>query len=584
MSGVDIFSVEIIKDALDSIANEMFWTAIRASKSSIFYETYDFTTAITDAEGNVVAISLGVPLWSGVMKFLVKGMLDDVKKYEDINPGDIIVSNDPYITSTHTNDFALIMPIFHKDEIIAVTATKGHVNDIGGLNPGTWGPGSREIYHEGLFIPPVKYYREGRPNKDVIRIILGNTRIPDYVYGDIEALAAGLRLGSKRIQELIDKYGVETFKAAIKDLLEEGRRISLKRLEELPKGEFYAEDFLDDDYVTGNPLKLTARVRITDKEFVVDFSENPKCVNAPINTTYPSTFAAVAIIYIAIIDPHVRVSQGLLDPLKVIAPPGTIFNAVKPYPVSVYWETMSYASDLVWKALAPHIPNRLSAGHFLSVSAEIIAGIDPRTKEYFILVEPNPGGWGASIDKDGESALVAVGDGETYANPVEILERRYPLIVERFELNTRDGVGHGKFRGGFGIIKDYRLLCDEASFTTAINRSKFPPWGVAGGTSGTCNYIAIIRDGKEIMRVARIVDYKLRRDDVVSIRTGGGGGWGNPLERDPGLVLRDVVNGYITIDIARNVYGVVIKPDTMSIDWEGTIELREKLKKDAGKG
>lgn len=584
MGGVDIFSVEIIKNALDSIANEMFWTAIRASKSSIFYETYDFTTAITDAEANVVAISLGVTLWGGVMKFLVKGMLDDVRKYEDINPGDIIVSNDPYITSTHTNDFALIMPIFHKDEVIAVAATKGHLNDIGGLNPGTWGPGSREIYHEGLFIPPVKYYREGRPNKDVIRIILGNTRIPDYVYGDLEALAAGLRLGSKRIQELIDKYGVETFKAAIEDLLEEGRRISLKRLEELPKGEFYAEDFLDDDYVTGNPLKLTARVRITDKEFVVDFSKNPRCVNAPINNTYPSTFAAVAITYIAIIDPHIRISQGLLDPLKVIAPPGTIFNAVKPYPVSVYWETMSYAADLVWKALAPHIPDRLSAGHFLSVSAEIIAGIDPRTKEYFILVEPNPGGWGASIDKDGESALVAFADGETYANPVEILERRYPLIVERFELNTRDGVGHGKFRGGFGIIKDYRLLCDEASFTTAINRSKFPPWGVAGGTSGTCNYIAIIRDGKEIMRVARIVDYKLRRDDVVSIRTGGGGGWGNPLERDPSLVLRDVVNGYITIDIARNVYGVVIKPDTISIDWEGTIELREKLKKDAGKG
>jgi len=583
MGEVDIFSVEIVKNALDSIANEMFWTAIRASKSPIFYETYDFSTAITDAEGNIVAISIGLPLWVGVMKFLVKGMLDEVRKYEDINPGDIIVSNDPYLTGTHTNDIGLIMPIFHKDEVVAVVAAKGHVNDVGGLNPGTWGPGSREIYHEGLFIPPVKYYREGRPNKDVIRIILGNTRIPDYLYGDLEALAAGLRLGSKRIQELIDRYGFETFKAAIEGLLEEGRRISLKRLEELPKGEFYAEDFLDDDYVTGNPLKLTARVKITDKEFVVDFSENPRCVDAPINNTYPATVAAVAVTYIAIVDPHARVSQGLLDPLKVIAPPGSIFHAVRPYPVSVYWETMSYAADLVWKALASHIPDRLSAGHFLSVSAEIIAGIDPRSKEYFILVEPNPGGWGASIDKDGESALVAFADGETYANPVEILERRFPLIVERFELNIRDGAGHGKFRGGFGIIKDYRLLCDEASFTTAVNRSKFPPWGVASGASGTCNYMVIIRDGKELMRVARIVNYKLRRDDVVSIRTGGGGGWGNPLERDPNLVLWDVVNGYITIDVAKNVYGVIIDPSTMLIDWEGTNELRERSKKNIGK-
>jgi len=263
---------------------------------------------------------------------------------DEINPGDIIVSNDPYLTGTHTNDIGLIMPIFHKDGVVAA---KGHVNDVGGLNPGTWGPGSREIYHEGLFISPVKYYKEGKPNKDVIRIILGNIRIPDYLYGDLETLAAGLRLGSRRIQELIDKYGIETFKAAIEGLLEEGRRVSLKRLEELPKGEFYAEDFLDDDYVTGSSLKLSARVKIAYKEFIVDFSENPNALTHQLNNTYPATVAAVAVTYIAIVDLHARISQGLLDPLKVIASPGTIFHAVRPYPVSVYWETMSYAADLV---------------------------------------------------------------------------------------------------------------------------------------------------------------------------------------------------------------------------------------------
>jgi N-methylhydantoinase B len=576
---VDPVSVEIAKYALENIANEMFWTAIRASKSPIFYETYDFSTAITTREGDVVAISIGLPLWAGVMKFLVKNMLDEVEKYEGISQGDIIISNDPYLTGTHTNDIGLVMPIFHKDEVIAVVAAKGHVNDVGGMNPGTWGPGSREIYQEGLFLPPVKFYREGKLNKEVARIILANTRIPDYLYGDLEALAAGLRVGAKRINELLEKYGIEVLKKAIESSLEEGREISLRRLKELPKGEFRAEDFLDDDYVTGNPLKLTARIRVTDEKFVVDFSENPKCVEAPINNTYPATFAAVAVTYIAIVNPHARVTQGLLEPLEVIAPPGTIFHAVRPYPVSVYWETMSYAADLVWKALAPYIPDRLSAGHFLSVAAESIAGIDPRTGEYYILVEPNPGGWGASIDKDGESALVAFADGETYANPVEILERRFPIIVERFELNTRDGVGRGRFRGGFGIVKDYRILSDKAYFTTAVNRSRYPPWGVAGGLNGTVNYMVIIRDGKELMRVARILNYELRKGDVVSIRTGGGGGWGDPLERDPNLVLQDVINEYISVDDARSIYGVVIDPDTMTIRWEETKELRERLKR-----
>jgi len=578
MTEIDPISVEIVKSSIDSIANEMFWTAIRASKSPIFYETYDFSTAVTSHKGDIVAISIGLPLWAGVMKFLVKGMLDEVEKSEGVNQGDIIISNDPYLTGTHTNDVGLIMPVFYKDEVVAVMAAKGHVNDVGGINPGTWGPGSREIYQEGLFLPPVKFYSEGKLNKDVAKIILANTRIPDYLYGDLEALAAGLRVGNKRIHELIVKYNVEVLKTAIASLLEEGRKASFKRLKELPKGEFYAEDFLDDDYVTGNPLKLTARIKITDEKFVVDFSENPKCIEAPINNTYPATFAAVAVTYIAIIDPHARISQGLLEPLEVIAPAGTIFHAVRPYPVSVYWETMSYAADLVWKALAPYIPDRLSAGHFLSVTAEIIAGIDPRSKEYFILVEPNPGGWGASLDKDGESALVAFADGETYANSVEVLERRFPIIVDRFELNTKDGAGHGKYRGGFGIVKDYRLLCDKAVFTTATNRSKFPPWGVNRGLSGTCNYMAIIRNGQEIMRTSRILNYELRRNDVVSIRSGGGGGWGDPLERDPSAVLQDIINGYISIDVARDVYGVVIDPITMTVHWEETNQLREKIK------
>jgi len=212
----------------------------------------------------------------------------------------------------------------------------------------------------------------------------------------------------------------------------------------------------------------------------------------------------------------------------------------------------------LWKALAPHIPDKLSAGHFLSVCAEIIAGIDPRTNEYFVLVEPNPGGWGGATDKDGESSLVSFADGETFANPVEVLEIRYPVVVERCRLNVEDGTGHGKFRGGFGIVKDYRILSEEASFTTAINRANVPPWGVVGGKDGTVNYIVIIRDGKELMRLSRITNFQLKKGDIVSIRSGGGGGWGDPSERDRELVKKDVLNRYITVEDAKKIYGLTL--------------------------
>ncbi|MFQ6080622.1 MAG: hydantoinase B/oxoprolinase family protein [Candidatus Bathyarchaeia archaeon] len=574
----DVFSIEIIKNALDSIANEMFWLAIRTSKSPIFYETFDFSTAITDEKGDTVAISIGLPLWIGVMKFIATRMIEEVRKEGEVSPGDIIISNDPYLTGTHLNDIGLAMPIFHKGEIIAIGTAKGHVNDVGGMNPGSWGPGSNEIYQEGIFIPPVKYYKEGKPNKDVIRMILSNSRIPDYLYGDLEALAASLRLADRRIKELVKKYSVDLVKSAMNRMLEDGVKRATARLKELPKGEFYVEDYLDESYVSEEPLKLSAKIKITEEEFIVDFSEAPKALPAPINTPYPATLAAVGVVYVAITDPHMPFNQGLFHPLKVIAPPGTIFNAQKPYPVSVYWETMTYAADLVWKALAPLMPDKLSAGHFLSVCAEIIAGVDPRTNEYFVLCEPNPGGWGAGIDKDGESALVSFADGETYANPVEVLEIRFPVLVERCELNTQDGVGHGKFRGGFGMVKDYRLLADEAVFTTAVNRSKFPPWGIGGGWSGTTNYMVVIRDGKELMRVSRIVNFKLKKGDIVSIRSGGGGGWGNPSKRDPTLVRDDVKNGLITLEQARDIYKVVIKPETLKIDWNSTNKLRKTEK------
>ena len=563
----DLVEMEIVKNSLIAIAEEMFTVTAKTSKSPIIYDVLDFSTGLTDAEGDVVSQATGIPLFIGMLDFNAKAPLDKFGK-DGLQPGDVIIVNDPYISGTHLNDVAIVAPFFHKDELLAIGVNKGHYYDIGGMVFGSWGPKGSEVYHEGILIPPVKLYEENRLNKDVLDLLLENSRLPSYVLGDIEAQTASMKLAERRLKALVSKYGLDTVKATMDKIQRDGETVAWNRIKMLPKGVFRAEDYYDDSGVSEDPMKLTVKVEIDDDKFDVDLSGNPPAVRAAINTTYPATVAAVRIVYAAVLDPHVRYCQGFVKPLRITIPENTVFNAKKPYPVGIYWETMTYAADLVWKALAPYIPDRLTAGHFLSVVAETIAGINPRNGEAFALVEPNPGGWGAGYDKDGESALVSFADGETFITSIEVIEQRYPIIVERYQLNTEDGVGHGEFRGGFGIVKDYRLLAD-AEFTTAVNRSKFPPWGVNGGLPGTYNYMLIIKSDGSETRVRKVSGERLKAGDLVSIRTAGGGGWGDPRKRDPEKVREDVMEGYITVDDAKRIYRVVLR-ENLEIDWEAT--------------
>ena len=573
----DTFTLDIILNSLRSIAEEMFEITRKTAKNPIIYDVLDFSTGLTDGLGNIVAQATGVPLFLGIFDTMAKNILNIMGN--EIEPGDIIITNDPYISGTHLNDVGVMMPIFYKDEIVAIALNKGHWNDVGGMYFGSWGPAAQEIYQEGIIIPPTKIYSRGKLNNDLYKLIMKNSRIPDFTSGDLFAQIASLRYAEKRVIEIIEKYGVEAFKEACSKSIEDGRRLAYLKIAGLPKGAFEAYDYLDDSGTSPEPAKIKVRVEIKDREFVADFSENPLAFKAPVNTTLPALIAAVRIVYVAILEPHANISQGFFEPLRIIYKPGTVFTAEKPYPVSTYWETLTYAADLVWKALSPHMPGKLPAGHFLSVVAEIIAGRDPRTGELFALVEPNPGGWGATSNRDGVNALVSFADGETYASSIEVLEQRYPLIVERYSLNIEDGVGHGKFRGGFGVIKDYKIYAREAIFTTAINRAKIPPWSVDRGLNGTRNCMILMTSNGVRTRVRKIAAFRLSEGDVVSIRTGGGGGWGDPLERDPELVLMDVINEYITIDEAREIYGVIIDKETLKINLEKTKQTREKLKR-----
>jgi N-methylhydantoinase B len=576
----DVVSLRIIKNSLDNIAKEMFWATVRTAKSSIIYETYDFAPAITNRKGDLISIGTGIAVFLGVMPIVAKAVMEDIEKHDlGLSPGDIFIINDPYRISTHLNDIALAMPIFYKDELVAIGTIRGHVNDVGGMNPGSWGPDAAEIFQEGLIIPTSHFYKDGKLNKEVVRMILSNNRIPDFVYGDLEALASALRYAYTRINNLCDKYGIDLVKEAMDDRINDGKIMAKNRLKELIKGEFFAEERIEKYEGMEEDLRIKVKVKITEDKFSVDFTDNPLQVKAPINTTFAGLYTAVATAFTAVTDPHVPLNQGYFEPIEVICPEGSLFNALPPAPVSCYWETMFYAVDLIWKALAPHMPEKLTAGHFLSVVSETLSMIDPRDGNYKILCEPNPGGWGAGIDKDGESCLVSAADGETYCHPVEVIEKDYPIRVECMRFNLEDGVGAGKFRGGFGMRKDYRVLADEANLVCSINRIKYAPWEVDDGEKGSCNHIVVIRDEKEIFDGGRASNFVIRKGDIVSIRSGGGGGWGNPLCRDPKLVLEDYKNGLVDIETAKKIYGVVINPGDFTVDLEATYKFREEMKK-----
>ena len=577
MSKTDLFTLEIIANSLMVTTEEMFYAFARTAKSPVIYEVLDFAVGITDAKGNLIAQAPGVPGFSGVLDFVARKVLR--KWGSELYPGDVIVDNVPYDAGTHLNDVTLAMPMFWRDELIGIILSKGHWSEVGGAAFGSWNPNATEVYQEGLIMPCVKLYNAGELNKDVLEMILSNSRLPEYTRGDIEAQVASMRVAMKRVHKLIEKYGLDSVLKAMSKLIEDGEKYAYQKLKELPKGVFEAEDYIDAALAgKDDPVHVKVKVEITDEKFVADFTGSDPQVNISINSPFPATVSGVREVYMAVTDPHAYPTGGFFKPLEVIAPEGTIFNPKPPAPTSTYWESMAFASDLVWKALAPHVPDKLTAGHFLSIIATIVGGIDDRTGEPFAIVEPQPGGWGAGYDMDGTSGLVAIGDGDTYIASSEVYEKNFPIMVERYMLNTEDGTGHGKHRGGFGVIREYRILNSKAIVTIQVGRRDFPPWGVAGGMPGPGNRVLIYK-GNKVLDVRKITAEELSRGDLISIRTSGGGGWGDPLERDPKLVLEDVRNELITLETARNIYGVVIDPEKMNIDWDATRKLREELRK-----
>jgi len=572
----DIFTLEIIQEALISSAEEMFHSFGRTSKSPVIYEVLDYACGLTDHKGQLIAQAAGVPGFLGTLDLAVKQAL--AKFPGDIHTGDVFITNDPYGNGTHLNDITLIRPITYKGVLVAFAVSKGHWSDVGGMHFGSWTSDSTEIFQEGLFFPVMKLYERDKASESLVDMIRHNVRIPEMTIGDMLSQEASLRVGARRVQELCAKYGLPSMQRAFHKILMSGERVSKDALKHLPKGVFEAEDFIDDDGIHDDPIHVQIRLTVSAHEFLVDLRGSSLQVSGSINASYPASLCTAKATFKAVTSPHAPANEGNFLPLRLLTDPGSIFHALPPAPTSTYWETDAYVGDLIMKALAPHIPARVPAGHFLSVCGTILGGYCERKKQPYALVEPQPGGWGATATHDGASAQFCLGDGETLNMSTEVIEARYPIRVEQYALNTAAGAGVGKHRGGFGVIKDYRVLSREANFTASFGRAKFPPWGLSQGGAGTCNRVSIFSAGSPAESRGKIGARKLRQGDVVRLATGGGGGFGPAIERDPQQVAADVRNEFVTIDQAQQIYAVVLNPQTLLVDQKLTAELREKRK------
>jgi N-methylhydantoinase B len=555
----DPFTLEIVKDKLVSIGDEMFYALQRTSKSPIIYEVLDYATGLTSANGDLLTQGNGITGFLGNLTFAVKETL--AKFANNLYPGDIIMTNDPYGGGgTHLCDVALVMPIFYQDRLVAFSANKAHWTEIGGMAPGSWTTLATEVYQEGLQLPCIKLFERGVLNQALVDLIEANVRTPDQSIGDMWAQVSALRTGEKRMKELCEKYGVETVLGSMERLLDQGEEIARSALRKMPNGVYYAEDYIDNDGVSDNPIKVHVKVEITDDEFICDFRGNPPQVQGPINCTYTGLISAIRTIFVAVTNPSQSINDGVFRPIRVLTDERTIFTAEKPAPVSIYWESMEYVSELIWKALIPLASDKLTAGHFLSVCSLIISGRHPETDELFLLVEPSAGGWGAGEAQDGQSGLFCIGDGETYVIPVEVAETRYGVLVEQYALNC-DGAGAGTYRGGSGTIREYKIVSDEAQVTASFGRHRFAPWGYNGGHNGSNNAIQVFKDGRWHEPVGKVGGVTLQKGDAVRFITGSGGGFGHPFAREAEKVCSDVRDGYITRETAEALYGVIVGED-----------------------
>ncbi|MFT8343334.1 MAG: hydantoinase B/oxoprolinase family protein [Clostridium beijerinckii] len=576
---VDSITVEIVGNLLLSIAEEMGFAIIRSAYSTNIKERRDISTAVFDPEGNMVAQAEHVAMHLGSLLGIVKEVYKNFDK-EEIREGDMFIGNDPYNGGgTHLPDITVVAPVFAEKKLIGWVVNLAHHSDVGGKVPGSTSGDAVSIFQEGTKIPLVRICSEGKLCKDIVNIIMANSRIPNERYGDLQAQVAANRVGIRRTLEAYNRYK-DTLVESMYQLQDYAERKLRAGIERLPDGEYSFTDYMDDAGIAcPNPIPICVKITIKGDTMILDFDGTNPQVEGPINVTYNGLLATVFYSLKALINPDIPSNAGIYRAFNVVCKKGLIVNAENPAPVGERIDTCQRVADVIFGALAPAVPERVIACCNSSVTSAIFSGNDPVDKDkFFVYLEVVAGGSGASKNADGLSG-VQVHMTNTSNLPIEALEMEFPLVkVNKYAL-LRDSGGAGRNRGGLGIVREFETIYDNISYTGLGDRQVIPPWGLDGGLEGTGGaYYLIKKDGTSTRLPSKCTDITLSKGDIVSVRTPGSGGYGNPLERNENLVLSDVIEDKVSIEKAKELYGVVIENEDgkFMIDYEKTKLLRKE--------
>ena len=535
ISEIDAITLEVLRNGLQSIAEEMGAVLKNTSFSPNIKERMDASCAIFDAQGELVAQAEHVPVHLGSMLVALRQILQATTPLED---GDVVLVNDPFIGGAHLPDITLLGGVFHEGKLIGYVSTRAHHSDVGGMEPGSMPGRSTEVYQEGLVIPPVRLYRKGERQEDVMALVLANVRTPYERSGDLNAQLAALRTGQKRLQELAKKRSSAQLKAGLTALLDYAERRIRKRIAELPDGCYVAEDALDNDGVTLDPVPVKVAITIAGETLSIDFAGSGGALKGNINAVAPMTYSATFYAIKIFTDPEIPVNGGTFRPIEICIPENCFLNAQRPAAVCAgNTETTHRVCDTVLKAAAQFAPDKVHAASQGTMNLIGVGGIDPRNGRPYTYIETIAGGEGGKPWGDGTDG-VQCNMTNTMNTPVEALEISYPLRVECYEFRNGSG-GAGKHRGGLGVTRSVRAIGHEARVSLSAERRIIPPYGLCGGKSSQVGAHFLVDAGKQTTELPGKITFSLAPDHMVVVQTPGGGGWGNPEDRPPDAIAAD---------------------------------------------
>ena len=574
---VDPITLEVVQERLISIVREMRATLARVAYSSVLYEARDFSCVVMNARGEAVAQSEDNPGHIIPLPWSVRIAIERFR--DDINPGDVILINDPYSGGTHLNDVAVICPVFVGGRLLLFPAIRAHWADVGGMTPGSLSGTSTEIFQEGVRIPPIKIYEGGKLARGVADLMFANMRVEPERRGDLQAMIETCRTAERRIHEMASKFGMDRMLEAIDVILDRTEAQIRELIDRIPDGAYVYEDYLDASGTTDDPVLLKTRIDVDGTDIHVDFSGTSAQVAGPINASLAVTTTAVFTILKTVLDPDLPVNQGAFRPVRVTAPEGTILNAKFPAACGGFAEIRRRTQSVVMGALSRALPEAIAGDVKGSANHCYVGGLNPETNTHFIFYEYPAGGTGGFLEADGSSAFRSFDEGDfSSIQPVESIENELPLVIERTALRTDSG-GPGATRGGLGIEREVRVATARASYSVLSDRCIIPPFGLHGGVAGAPNSFTYRHAGTELQPgkiPGKATGCPVVRGDVVLMRSAGGGGYGDPLARDPERVREDVRLGFVSARAASDAYGVAFAKDG-TVDAAATASQRAAI-------